>query len=577
MNRFWGVFSLLFFGIFAANAQSSNVPLNKEYYYLLDRYEILNGGNSDYYTTVKAYKRSEVASFIEQMYTDSTQQFSLADQYNLTYLLRDNWEWISDDSLKASLAYAERPFLKHFYTAKSDFFSVEESNFDLHVNPVLHFSTGKDNNLDELAFINTRGAEVRGVIGNKIGFYFYMTENQSRTPDYIQDEVNKRKSIPGEGYYKMTSNGAYDYFQAKGYINFNVIDEIDLQFGYDRNFIGNGYRSMVLSDNATDYLFFRFNTKVWKLNYTNIFAQMIANNQKGDDGLFPRKYMAFHHLGVDITKNLNIGIFESISYGRDNGFDVTYFNPIIFYRAIEFQLGDNDSAMLGADLKWNFLKHFQLYGQFVIDDILLSEFFTGSGWFANKIGGQIGLKYINAFGVDNLDLQMEYNAARPYMYTHKGEVNYGNHQHYQQALAHPLGANFQEVIGIMRYQPSFMPKLSFVGKMFLSEQGIDITDEENWGSNIYLDYNVGKPDHGVPNNTDRNEYGHKIGQGVLSRNLILDGGLSYQVFHNFFVDMKYTFRWNHISDPEQPAPIEHKTNFVGMGLRWNIQQKTYDF
>jgi len=39
--------------------------------------------------------------------------------------------------------------------------------------------------------------------------------------------------------------------------------------------------------------------------------------------------------------------------------------------------------------------------------------------FANrrKVGAQAGLKYINAFGLDHLDLQAEYNSIRPYTYS----------------------------------------------------------------------------------------------------------------------------------------------------------------
>jgi hypothetical protein len=97
------------------------------------------------------------------------------------------------------------------------------------------------------------------------------------------------------------------------------------------------------------------------------------------------------------------------------------------------------------DAKWNFLKRFQLYGQLMLDEFVFSELVTNNqGWWANKYGIQAGLKYIDAFGIDHLDLQAEYNQVRPYTYTHRDSSAY--YAHYDTPLAHPLGANFKELI-----------------------------------------------------------------------------------------------------------------------------------
>ena len=58
---------------------------------------------------------------------------------------------------------------------------------------------------------------------------------------------------------------------------------------------------------------------------------------------------------------------------------------------------------------------------------------------AYKLGG----KYFDAFTVKNLDLQGEMNMVRPYTYTHYDST--ANYTHYNQPLAHPLGAGFAEV------------------------------------------------------------------------------------------------------------------------------------
>jgi hypothetical protein len=67
----------------------------------------------------------------------------------------------------------------------------------------------------------------------------------------------------------------------------------------------------------------------------------------------------------------------------------------------------------------------------------------------NKYGYQLGVKYYNAFHIDNLLLQLEYNHVRPYVYSHSVPItNYG---HNNQSIGHQWGGNFKEFIAIARY------------------------------------------------------------------------------------------------------------------------------
>ncbi len=53
----------------------------------------------------------------------------------------------------------------------------------------------------------------------------------------------------------------------------------------------------------------------------------------GKDTLLDRKYSAMHHLSLNVTKNLNIGLFEGVIFGRKNHFDFQYLNPNYFLQA----------------------------------------------------------------------------------------------------------------------------------------------------------------------------------------------------------------------------------------------------
>ena len=167
------------------------------------------------------------------------------DQYNLNSFLMDNSEWVSGS--KESFL-SKKPFWKSFYVTKPNLFEVNTKDFFLAVNPVINFQAAKESGNSSNLFLNTRGVTARGRIANKIGFSTTITENQERGPQFFQDRVNQFHAVPGVGFYKSFKKTAFDYFDARGYVTFNATKYIDIQFGYDKNFIGDGYRSLFLSD-----------------------------------------------------------------------------------------------------------------------------------------------------------------------------------------------------------------------------------------------------------------------------------------------------------------------------------------
>jgi len=541
-------------------AQSVNAPLNQEYYHWIDRYEIKQGEINPYFhSSWKPYQRKEIAAFIKSL---PDQSLTDQDAFNKSYLLNDNWEWI--DSLNNQ---SKKPFLKHFYKVKSDLYHVDQPEFDLHVNPVLYLGAGVESAADDNTFINTRGVQVRGMIDGKLGFYTFIGENQIIFPNYVRNRIAERQVVPNEGFWKTYNDNGVDFFTARGYISFQATKHINLQFGHDRFKVGNGYRSMILSDNAPAYLFFKMDTKVWKIKYTNLFTQLTADTRTinqtpiGPDR-YPSKYMALHHLSLNISKKLNIGIFESIIYSTDSignsaDFDMQYLNPIIFYRAIEQQNGSPDNALLGLDFKWLVAKRFSLYGQFVLDEFLLDNLREGNGWWANKYGIQVGGEYIDVFGLDNFDLQAEVNISRPYTYSH-GTI-YGSYSHYRQALAHPIGANFKEFVGVARYQP--IPRLNIKAKLIYADYGLD-TASSNWGTDILLQ-----------NTSREQDFNNEIGQGVATSLIYGNLTLSYQWRHNFFIDLSHTFR----KVDSEIDLFDANTNYTSAAIRWNIPQRLNEF
>ncbi|MFC6996158.1 hypothetical protein [Rufibacter roseus] len=538
-----------------AYAQDATVPLNEDVYRLIDRYHI-KYNTENLHTSFKPYGRARVATLAETAQQNLDEK-SPEDQYNIQYLINDNWNYTRYDRDNLS----RRPFLKYFYENQTDFYHYESPEFSLRVNPVIGLLAGEDNQTDGLRSINSRGVQVEGTIDERLGFYTFLAENQVFFPGWVNNRIARDTIVPHEAYWKPFKDGGYDFFSARGYVNYAATKHISVMLGHDRHFIGNGFRSLILSDYSAPYFFLKLQTQVWKLQYTNLFAELTADHESRDQ-LYPKKYMALHHLSVNLLPNLNVGVFESTIFGRNYGrFELQYLNPIIFYRAIEQALGSEDNAILGADFKWNIYNRVQLYGQFVLDEFLLSEIKAGNGWWGNKYALQGGAKYIDAFNVSNLDLQGEINIVRPFTYQHESAST--NFQHYQQPLAHPMGANLAEAIAIVRYQP--LPKLTLTAKAIATRYGQDPeprNNESNFGGNVLKPY------------TTRNgEYGHNIGNGVKTDQLYGEATLSYQLKYNMFIDATQIVRNAKAEDPA----FDHNTTFTALSFRWNIPQRSHAF
>ena len=557
---------------FLASAQGTYIPIGSQTNSYLERLEIKTGLVKQFHTSNKPYDRKMAIDYINGLDSLSdmdSDDLTKMDKENISYIYKDNFEF--DDEHKE---LPENPKLKFLFTHPAHLLSVKIPHFAVSVNPAIQIKLGgsfSDEKTSKFKYLTSKGFEVRGQVDDIFGFYALFLSEQGTFPNYINDYIRQTRTPPGAGYWKEYKKGGYDYFLAKGYVTITPSKHFHVQFGYDNNFIGDGIRSMFLSDFGANYMFLKLNTNIWKINYQNIFAELTKFYPHAADGLLTKKYMAMHHLSINITKNVNIGIFESVMFRRENTFELQYLNPIIFYRSVEQALGSPDNALLGFDFKINIPKHVQIYGQLLLDEFNFSKEFSTPGksklygithprkWKNNKFAAQLGIKYIDAFGVDHLDLQFEANMARPYTYSHYDTTT--SWTHYNQPLAHPLGANFAELIFQVKYQP--IQKL-FVSSRFVYNRKGEDDDSLNWGGNPIYSYDA--------RNTPR-EYGNNLAQGVTARTFYLDFVATYEPWHNIFVDLTYVYRKKKSED----AARNMQTHFLNLNLRWSIPYKRYDY
>ncbi len=549
----------MFFISAALNAQGHFQTASDQLCHL-DQIEIQSGRLFSNHLQVRPLNKSKVIDEILNLKLFN----SALDSSTAIQLVKDHVEVMYKDSEISNPDFyylkESKPFLKYFYKDGTHFLSAYKKNFHISLDPLLHFELGKQDT--NLLFINRRGIRVQGNVDERIYFYTDIVETQLTVPAYVHDYVDLYQSLPGAGLYKIYNskfpkvNRAYDFLLAEANVEFKASKHVQISLGHGRQFIGSGMRSLFLSDFSTPRFYLKINTNIWKLHYQNLFTELTpeSNGDKGDR-LLDKKYMAAHYLSINLTKNWNAGIYESVVFSRKNSFELQYLNPVILYRFIEHSLGSPDNVFIGFHSNVLLYKRFSLYGQILFDEFLLKEFFSSRGWWGNKYGFQMGCKYINAFGLKNLLVQLEYNQARPFTYSFRDSI--ANYSHYQQALAHPLGANFKELMFAFHYEPD--QRWTFSGHTHYYSKGLDSTGVNN-GGNILLDYD-----------TRSSDFGHTTTQGIS--NTVLSGSLSisYRLFYRAWLDLNLNFR---------NAKLEQQksnTVWISGGFRMNLDKIRFDF
>ena len=560
------LFQVLLQGVLA---QTTYLPLWAKEGWLLDRLEIKARTHNDLnLSTVKPYMRKAYVavadSFRLQLQQGSnTARLSPVDQYNLDRFEANNSEYSIFDTASMPQWKSRKAFLGFMWPTKGNAVEVNVRDFYLSINPAINQQQSVESDFDNRVFVNSKGVVARGLIANKIGFHFFATDNQEQGPVQFRRFVDTVGGVPGAGFWKNFKNGTgVDYFDARGSVTWNVTKYINMQFGYDQQFIGNGYRSLFLSSFAPNALFLKFNTRIWKLNYTNLFTEMFPYPKQRGDVLLDRKYMAMHHLSVNVLPWLNIGAFESMVFREPNNFKATYLQPVIFLNTLLAQNGGENNANIGLDFKANLLHQVQLYGQYLFDNLDGQQGSSGSDGWGNRHAYQLGAKYVDVLGVKNLDLQAEFNQVRPFTYS--GPDSITSFTHYRQSLAHPMGGNLREVIGILRYQP--LKKLYLFGRVNYWRQGLD-SARYNFGSQTE------KPNTSVNEGGTRlRDNGYPMFAGINSQGLNGSFTASYELKENLFFDLGLMYR---IYDKADAAKTT--TTVITGGLRWNMFRRDYDY
>ncbi|MCC7051409.1 MAG: hypothetical protein IT239_06510, partial [Bacteroidia bacterium] len=169
---------------------------------------------------------------------------------------------IGYDTIQQQIIDAQKRTIRTNWLARKvkqeHFVQVKKDKFYLAIDPVLDINASKDLYADTALYhTNTRGVYVEGAVGKRLAFYSSFYESQSTFPFYLNQFAKTTKVVPGMGRYKSFKTNGYDYAMASGVVSLDVSNHLNIQGGQGKNFIGDGYRSLLLSDNAFNYPFIK--------------------------------------------------------------------------------------------------------------------------------------------------------------------------------------------------------------------------------------------------------------------------------------------------------------------------------
>jgi hypothetical protein len=348
---------------------------------------------------------------------------------------------------------------------------LEKEDFKLYIDPLFDLMLTVDladtsAYRDSLRlFNNTRGLIVQGSIGNNLSFQTGVLETQVKLPLYQKYMADSMLVIPGMGRWKVYKTSGYDYSMSFGYLSLKLRPWLHAAWGYGKNFIGHGYRSVLLSDASFSYPYMRASAYALqgKLQYTSIYAslQTLERMPLGEvpESLFKRKAASFHYLSWTPTRTLEIGLFEGIIWQRwdstgTRALPFTAFIPVLGLNAAARGFNEKQNVLAGLNLRYRISSHLNLYGQYLIDDIT-----------DNKSAFQLGFKWLDL--AKGLDVQAEYNSVSSSTYSSQFPLQ--NYEHYNQPLGHPAGPGSDEVLAIVQYR--YKKWFIRTKAVFLSEQG----------------------------------------------------------------------------------------------------------
>ncbi len=405
---------------------------------------------------------------------------------------------------------------------------------------------------------NTRGVQMGGTVGKNFFFYSSLYENQARFADYINNHITTARMVPGQAYDRTLPKSDWAYVTTL--IGYTINKNVNVVMGEDKTFIGDGYRSVLLSDYAAPYPLLRLNVNLKRnIQYTAMWAYLEDQKAKQFNpfGNFRRKWGTFHYVDWNINNKASLGFFNAIiteeadDKGAGHGFDLNYINPVYFTSSLQPSKTNAvpDHTLLGLNAKYNLCKRTTFYGQLLIDQ-------TSQVSFGKRNAIQFGVRGSDLFTLKRLNYLLEFNTAKPYTYANENSIV--NYTHFSEPLGHAFGANFKEYVVLLNYS---IGRFDFQLQGDYATYGLNTT--KNYGKDLLLSSSKSLPTGDI----------NTTGQGLATTLKYAEGVIG------FIINPKYNLRLeaSALLREEKNATMENKTTLFSFGFKGSFRNLYHDY
>jgi hypothetical protein len=309
MKKIFSVLLFLFFIVGAARSQSVYLPYSYQFYQKLD---------ADVYST-----KTRQHSSLKPFFADDS-------------LLKHHYDSLMNygsDNKPHSLAY-RKLFNEHLI-------DVRGQNSTFYADLLPDFSIGRDFSGKLTTSTTSLGLQLGGTVGNEFYYNIAGYENSAVFPEYLSTYINQVGIVPGQAYAKTYRNNGYDWDYITATVSYTPVKFLNISAGRDKTFVGDGYRSLLLSDAASPYPFFKLTATLGNVRYMAMWASFNDPVDLDANGNDRKKGGVFHYLDWNVSNRFSVGFFDAIIWynkdeaGHSRPFDVSYINPVIFLRPAE--------------------------------------------------------------------------------------------------------------------------------------------------------------------------------------------------------------------------------------------------
>lgn len=374
------------------------------------------------------------------------------------------------------------------------------------------------------------GLRVRGTMFNSLGYYLRASNGQKLTGGFNDVRFARFTDPKLFAQNKFTSEQRnFDTFD--GYLRFRAAKNwLGLTIGRNPVYQGFGFiDKLFLSNNTVPFDFFRLDLEYKSISYSFLYGSLRGDSidKKSDP-----KNIVTHRIYIQFSGVFKMGFFESVIISN-SPFNFSFLNPLRFFVPSEINKvnGRNENnSIIGLDMELIPVSKLALQASLLIDDIRLGTLFKKHSK-GNKIALQLGILWVDAFLLSNLELRAEYTRLNPFVYlSTSGNTSY---THLGLPLGHHLEHNSDEVAFLLNYNITSRLNLNLLYQYQRSANGL-LRDSPG---NAKVNLNV-NADNAENHSYSQPEFltGNRINRHIFKANL------SWQFIRQFFLDLSYIYR-----------------------------------